>query len=341
MGFFGSGDDGTDGGAADSGLADWFDPHRELSPVARERLERTARSGVGASTLSAKEFAVLGLMGPQPIGEVLGACVYRLGIVRLPAEAGFAGEDYSLALHTLNDAWSHARRLAFERLDEEARALGADAVLGVHLQRAERGWTKRGIDYSVIGTAVRFPRPVTPSPDEGGRGPLLSDLSVQDYWALRAAGCDPAGLVAATAVMFVSQGLSTRWRRRRTMIENQELLELSDAFSGARHMAVRDLRDQAKRLGAEGVVGVAFAYDHTEREFRVDARGAMVPSSTSVATSVLSGESVPSAGSGDKRKGMVFTVHVVGTAIRRRPAAAPAGAPIALAMRLNERRTQP
>ncbi len=341
MSFFGSGGEGEARGAADSRLPDWFGSDRELFPVARERLERTARSGVGASTLSAKEFALLGPMGPQPIGEVLGACAYRLGTQRLPAEAGYAGEDYSSALHILNDAWSHARRLAFERLNEEARALGADAVLGVHLQRTERGWTERSIDYAVLGTAVRFSRPRTSRLDEDGRGLLLSDLSVQDYWTLRAAGCDPAGLVAATAVMFVSQGLGTRWQRRRSMIQNQELVEVSDAFSGARHMAVRDLRDQARRLGAEGVVGVSFAYDHTEREFRVDSRGAMAPSSTSVATTVLTGESVPSAGSGDKRKGMVFTVHVVGTAIRRRPAAAPAGSPIALAIRLNERRAQP
>jgi uncharacterized protein YbjQ (UPF0145 family) len=332
MGFF---ERGTDGGA-ESGLPAWFDSQRELTPVARGRLERTARSGVGASTLSAKEFALLGPMGPQPIGEVLGACAYRLGTQRLPAEAGYAGEDYSGALHTLNDAWSDARRLAFGRLDEEARALGADAVLGVHLQRTERGWTQRGIDYAVIGTAVRIPRPARSNPSEGGLGPVLSDLSVQDYWTLRAAGCDPAGLLAATAVMFVSQGLGTRWRRRRTMIQNGEFTELAEAFSDARHMAVRDIRDQAKRLGAEGVVGVSFAYDHSEHEFRVDSRGAVAPSSTSVATTMLSGESVPSAGGGDKRAGTVFTVHVVGTAIRRRPAAAAADAPIVLALDLNE-----
>jgi hypothetical protein len=75
MGFFGDGDGGPRGGPADGSLPNWFDPHRDLSPVARGRLERTARSGVRASTLSAKEFAVLEPMGPTLIGEVLGACV--------------------------------------------------------------------------------------------------------------------------------------------------------------------------------------------------------------------------------------------------------------------------
>ena len=99
--------------------------------------------------------------------------------------------------------------------------------------------------------------------------------------------------------------------------------------------------------GGEGTAGrasdsrLSFAHDYAEREFQVDARGAMAPSSTSVVTTLLSGDSIASAGSGDKRKGTVFTVHVVGTAIRRRPAAAPTESPIALAMRLNEPRTQP
>ncbi len=147
--------------------------------------------------------------------------------------------------------------------------------------------------------------------------------------------------MAATAVMFISQGLGTRWRRRRTMLQNQELVELSGAFSGARHMAVRDLRDQARRLGAEGVLGVSLAYDHTEREFRVDPRGAMTRSPTSAATTMLTGESVMPAGSGDKRTGIVFTVHAVGTAIRSRPTTAPTGTPIVLATALNEPRARP
>jgi hypothetical protein len=56
--------------------------------------------------------------------------------------------------------------------------------------------------------------------------------------------------------MFISQGLGTRWRRRRTMLQNQELVELSGAFSGARHMAVRDLRDQARRESSASIRGV-------------------------------------------------------------------------------------
>jgi uncharacterized protein YbjQ (UPF0145 family) len=206
----------------------------------------------------------------------------------------------------------------------------------VHLQRAQRGWTKRGIDYTMIGTAVRFPRLTTLSADDVRPSPLVSDLSVQDYWTLRTAGCDPAGLVVSTAVMFVSQGLGTRWRRRRTITQNQELTELSDGFSGARHMAARDVRDQAQRLGAQGVVGISFAYELIEREFQVDSRGALAPSPTSVATTVLSGDSIRSTGSADKRKGMVFTVHAAGTAIRRRPTGAPPASPPTLTMRLND-----
>jgi hypothetical protein len=67
----------------------------------------------------------------------------------------------------------------------------------------------------------------------------------------------------------------------------------------------------------------------------------MTRSPTSAATTMLTGESVMPAGSGDKRTGIVFTVHAVGTAIRSRPTTAPTGTPIVLATALNEPRARP
>lgn len=68
---------------------------------------------------------------------------------------------------------------------------------------------KRTIDYLISGTAIRLPGSAKTN------WPLLSDLSVQDYWKLHDADYEPVGLVAATAVVFASASRATRRRRRR------------------------------------------------------------------------------------------------------------------------------
>jgi uncharacterized protein YbjQ (UPF0145 family) len=72
-------------------------------------------------------------------------------------------------LDTITDAWSKVRRLALNRLSEEALQVGADAVIGVHLARGEHDLAKRTIDYLVSGTAIRLP-----APRSGCRGPSRS-----------------------------------------------------------------------------------------------------------------------------------------------------------------------
>ena len=57
----------------------------------------------------------------------------------------------------LSDAWNLARRRALDRLREEARQVGADAVVGVHLRHGDQDFGKRTIDYVVTGTAIRLP----------------------------------------------------------------------------------------------------------------------------------------------------------------------------------------
>ncbi len=307
MGFFDSDRDETGVGS------EAFDPGEVPAP-ARRRLARTHRSGPFTSTLSANGFAVLTSLGPRPVAQVLGASVYQIGWQNLPVEAQWAGEDFTFPLLRISGAWSEARRLALERLEAEAHLVGADGVLGVRLVRGEHDWAKRAVDFVVSGTAIRLPD--SGAPDR--RPPVLSDLSVQDFWKLRAAGCEPAGIVAATSAMFVSQGTGTRWRRRRSVRSNQELREFSEGFSSARRVAVLDLRDQARALGADGVVGVSFQYDMTAKELAIDRRAAAA-SGLSVSSIALGANPADfGGGGGDKRDGYVFTFHAVGTAIRRR-----------------------
>src|SRR5437588_11505359 len=141
-------------------------------------------------------------MGVRPVGQVLGASVHQVGYQYLPAPSlGTTGWVWSESgvyeLGTVMRAWDQGRRRALDRLTEEALQLNADAVSGVRLHRGDHDWARGSIDYLVTGTAVRFPS------TERLPWPVLSGLSVQDYWQLRSAGYEPVGLVAATAVIFV------------------------------------------------------------------------------------------------------------------------------------------
>ena len=77
----------------------------------------------------------------------------------------------------------------------------------MHLHRGDHDLGKGTIEYVVTGTAVRLPD------SAGSSWPVLTDLSVQDYWRLRSAGYSPVGLLATTAVVFASPSRFTRLRR--------------------------------------------------------------------------------------------------------------------------------
>jgi uncharacterized protein YbjQ (UPF0145 family) len=307
MGFFGR-DNNADTGIGDR-LKSGYVP-----------AEADARlSGLGAdlfsSTLSVNEFALLTEMGPQPLAQVLGASVHQVGWQYLPPQAQWGGSDLFCQMYTVSQAWAEARRNAFARLREEARQVGADAVVGVQLRRGTHDWARNSVDFVVNGTAIRLPG--TPSPSDATVA--LSDLSAQDYWKLVGGGWGPAGLVATTTVFFMSQGSWTRWRRRTSAMKNQELYEFSEAFSAARRAAMSDLRGQAESVKADGIVGVSLQYEINRGKFGVAVPTG--PSGLGAGTMSIGGGQMVRMGGTDSRKGIVITMHAVGTAIRRQHAA--------------------
>jgi uncharacterized protein YbjQ (UPF0145 family) len=312
--FFGDDKDGRE----DSASLDWIEAGG-LPPAAERRLaELTGPQGAFTSTLSAAEFALLRECGSVPAAQVLGASVFQVGWQYLPADAQWGGSTYRCQLDGVSRAWDGARRRAFERLTHEARAVGADAVVGVRLRRGDHDWVRGAVDLVISGTAIRS---VAGEPE----APVLSDLSAQQFCALRSRGWAPVGLVASTSVMFVALGRGMRWRRRFSTASNQELREFSDGATAARQVAVRHLSGQARTVKADGIVGVSFDHNLTRRRFTVASGGKMAGQrATGVrpATWAL-GADIPTRGA-DKRDGLVITVHAVGTAIRRSDHSAPA-----------------
>lgn len=287
-----------------------------LPSGATRRLRALAVDGAGfTSGLSIGEFALLDRLGPQPLAQVMGLSVHQIGWQYLsrPNAWQTSGQlswvDTAVyELETVTRAWDQARRRALDRLVEEARLVEADAVVGVHLHRGEHDVAAEAVECRVSGTAIRF------AGAERAAWPVLTDLSVQDYWKLHQAGYAAVGLVATTAVVFVATAGQVRWERAVAAGRNQEYPELSGAVFAARDTARARLLGQARDDHADGIVGMAFEQHIRPGKFPFAAVPGQVVT-PGIATSA------PATGSGE-RSGFVVTFHAAGTAVRRTEAIA-------------------
>jgi uncharacterized protein YbjQ (UPF0145 family) len=261
---------------------------------AQQRLEEIgkAASGFFTSDLSVDEFALVHSLGLRPISQVMGSSVYHVGWQQQP---GFYGGrqpgGVSQELTVVSEAWNTARLRAFSRLEQEAKLVGADAVVGVHVTKGAHDWAAGAIEYVAVGTAVRADG-VEPT-----ERPALSDLSGQDTWKLWQAGYRPLGVVGASTVHYVIPGWSTQqassyW----SSWANQELGDFTRGVYDARETALGRMTAEARKIGAAGVVGVSIEHSAEERE-----------------TETIGARTV-----GSRRTDLVVTFHVIGTAIGER-----------------------
>jgi uncharacterized protein YbjQ (UPF0145 family) len=84
--------------------------------------------------------------------------------------------------------------------------------------------------------------------------PALSDLSATEFIALSRLGFLPHGLVIGCSVYDAGFGNFLR--------QTHELVQMSAAMREARRLAVHRMREQAKELDSEGVVGVRLLVEH-------------------------------------------------------------------------------
>jgi uncharacterized protein YbjQ (UPF0145 family) len=264
---------------------------------AQQRLAEFRSGGLFTSDLSVNEFALGQAIGLTPLAQVMGSSIYHVGWQQNPGNwAGWQAAGVSQELTTLSEAWNDARRRAFGRLAQEARLLGADAVVGVQLTAGRHDWAAGAIEYVVVGTAVRVDG-AAPAAE-----PVLTDLSGQEYFQLRAAGYRPLAVVGATSVLYVVSGWQQQ-RAQRGMFSswaNQELGDFTQGVYDARELALGRVSAEARRQGAAGMVGVSLAHSVEERE---------------------------ASSGGSARTDLVVTVHVLGTSIAHETETVPADPP--------------
>lgn len=197
------------------------------------------------SDLSVNEFLLARESKMQPISQVMGSSIYHIGRIR----------DYKGAtceLTVISQAHRDSRRLALDRLFQEAQLVGADAVVGVRLK--ER-WITMGahgkggddggeiIEFTVVGTAVRAPW-ITHPPGQ----PIITDLNGQDLWALQEDGFEACGFVFEFCRYHV-------WHVMQQWQGGGEVPLAMQGIEEARRIVETKLRDQARHHGAELVVG--------------------------------------------------------------------------------------
>jgi len=105
------------------------------------------------SDLTGQEFWLVIDKGFQPMGLVMGNCIYSMGAIKnwlVGIKSNFQGElkEYSQLMY-------QARELALSRMQFEADQLGADGVIGVDIE-VEYMHNGEWMEVTAVGTAVRW-----------------------------------------------------------------------------------------------------------------------------------------------------------------------------------------
>jgi uncharacterized protein YbjQ (UPF0145 family) len=277
----------------------------ELPPAAEARLAEIRSSGTWGSALTTDEFTAIRSTGFEPVGQVLGACVYSIGYTGGYACPGAWGTwGYGAPVRTTTQVSSRggygsfgplvkalyeARRKALDRMTAECEELGGHGVVGVRLTIGP--FPAGGLEFKAIGTAIRAPGVGPMSTWAGRRGhrhrPFTSDLSGQDFSKLIMKGWVPAGLALGISIgsrhddwLTVGQ---TRWGAG-----NAEVTGYTELVNDARHDARQQLDRDVTRLGGEGVVIADMDMKVRERECPVsEGRRDHIVEATTIGTAIV------------------------------------------------------
>jgi uncharacterized protein YbjQ (UPF0145 family) len=244
-----------------------------LPSAARARMAEIRGSGTWGSALSTDEFAAIRSAGFEPVGQVLGACVYNIGYAGgygcaggwssgvfggvVTAATQVSGQGGWASFRPLTDAMYDARRKAIGRMTAECAALGGHGIVGVSLSFGS--FPLGGLEFRAIGTAVRGRG--APAPPH----PFSSDLSGQAFAKLIRSGWVPVGLALGISV----GGRHDDWRTRGSSFwgaGNTEVAGYTELVNLSRHDARVQLEDDVRRMGADGVVISALDLRVRERE---------------------------------------------------------------------------
>ncbi|MET8630252.1 heavy metal-binding domain-containing protein [Kitasatospora sp. NPDC004669] len=237
-----------------------------LPPKAAARVAEGRASGTWSSALSTGEFAAIRSVGFEPVGQVMGSAVYRVGRSGRYwgyHACGYQGWGWSAGGNRVSDValsgngapsaalvqvLDDARRAALGRMTAECTALGGDGVVAAQLTMAPFPAAPHCLEFKVIGTAVRASGQVRP------RRPFTSHLDGQGFAKLVTAGWVPVDLLVGMSIGVRHDDYRTGWQK--FSWSNQEM----DGWTALVTQVRADARTQLYRQGAQhGGNGVILA----------------------------------------------------------------------------------
>jgi uncharacterized protein YbjQ (UPF0145 family) len=202
-------------------------------------------NGVFSSSGNGQELYCQIDAGYQPLHFVFGNVAYSVGLA-----GGIFGGLKSLArgeIREFSDVFNATRHLALRRIVAEARAAGANAVVGIET----RIMPFRGVhEMLMLGTASHNPA----LPASATAEPVTSDLTCEEMWNLTNLGYTPLKLLLGTAVY--SLGLVGGLKAMLKSFTRGEISDLTTLIYDAREHAIGLLKAEAAAIGADDVVGI-------------------------------------------------------------------------------------
>lgn len=187
--------------------------------------------------------------GYQPISFVFGNVAYSIGVAR-----GIMGGLRQLArgeIKQYSDIFNTTRNLSLERIEKEAKAKGANSVVGIRTTILPIGIS--GVQEMVmIGTASRNDAVSSLAQEAGGI--TTSDLTAEETWNVAKLGYAPMKLVLGTSVysLGLAGGIKAAFRN----LVKGEIKELTQMIYGAREESLKKVQAQAEAMGADDVLGI-------------------------------------------------------------------------------------
>jgi uncharacterized protein YbjQ (UPF0145 family) len=211
--------------------------------------------------------------GYAPRHFVIGNVAYALGVSRgvLGMLKGFAGGE----VKQYSDMYNHTRHLALQRLEQEARERGANAVVDIHTHIIPIG--AGASEMLMVGTASHHPAFGSPA------RPVTSELTGEELWNLTKMGYGPLRLVLGTSVYSLgfTGGIGAFFKG----LARGEVDSMTALVYKARENAIGHIQTEAAEIGADAVIGVkVFIYDIGNGFLEVLAIGTAVKKMTGLST---------------------------------------------------------
>ena len=183
--------------------------------------------------------------GFTPVKFVFGNVAYSIGL-----GGGLMGAFRSLSrgeITEYSEIFNKTRHLALERIQAEAVAHGANAVVGIRTSIIPFSGMQEMV---MIGTASTHPA----LPESASNFPITSDLTNEEMWNLIHIGYMPIQLVLGVSVY--SLGLVGGIKAAFKSLARGEINELTTLIYEARENAIKHIARDAAECGADDVVGI-------------------------------------------------------------------------------------